>query len=144
MKTDWGNRPTPVKKSGGKIVLMIIAAAVILSAGCYFIGSGFFRLTDVFIEDYSVSADGTVMTVKIAAAGSVGHVRKITVRKGEDGVLYMDCRSAFGGINGSLGAKDVFTVPLDEKTEAIAILRDADRYENVLRKDESGSWQRAG
>ena len=58
------------------------------------------------------------------------------------GKLYIDCYAAFGGINGRIGAKSSFTLPLDADTEMIGIYRNANCYEEILHKDADGSWQR--
>jgi len=57
--------------------------------------------------------------------------------------MYLDCYNAFGGINGSIGAKTSYTLPLNEDTTMIAIYRNSNAYEEVLTKDRDGVWQRA-
>ena len=59
-----------------------------------------------------------------------------------NGKLYLDCYSAFGGINGSWGAKNEYTIQLDEDTEMIALFRSPNCYDPVLEKDANGEWQR--
>ena len=120
----------------------IIAAAVIVLLGAYFIGTGFRKCPTAYISDYAVSADGTEMTLKLFSSGSVGYIRKISVHQLVGGKLYLDCWYAFGGLNGFLGAKDEFTVPLATDTEMLAFFRNPDCYEEVLRKDSAGDWQR--
>lgn len=56
----------------------------------------------------------------------------VTVSQQESGKLYIDCYAAFGGINGSIGAKSRFTLPIEEGTTVIGIYRDKDCYEEVL------------
>lgn len=92
---------------------------------------------------YSVAENGQKITLKIAVTSSVGYIRNISVHRQEGGRLELDCYSAFGGLNGSIGAKDTFTFQLKEDTSSIALYRNADFYENVLIKDEGGVWRRA-
>lgn len=58
------------------------------------------------------------------------------------GKLYIDCYAAFGGINGRIGAKNSFTLPLDADTTIIGIYRNTNCYEEILHKDADGNWQR--
>ena len=123
-----------------KTLLPIAALAAVLCV--YVLGSGFMRNGSVFISDFSVSPDGTEMTVTVGVAASAGFVRKAAIRQQEDGKLYLDFYYAFGGVNGSLGAKQQFTVPLEEDTALVAIHRNSDCYEEVLTKDADGVWRR--
>ena len=109
----------------------------------YFIGSGFVRNTSVFINDYTVSANGKEITLNVGVSSSVGYVRDVKVQKQQGGKLYLDFYSAFGGLNGSVGAKNTFTLSLDEDTSIIAIYRNSNCYEEVLSKTLSGTWERS-
>lgn len=122
--------------------MMILAVAVLAAVGIYFIGSGFLKATSVYISDYSVSEDGTEMTVKLGVASSAGYIRKAAVHQQQGGRLYLDCYSAFGGFNGSIGAREEYTIPLAEETEVIAICSGGNGYQAVLEKDGDGNWQR--
>ncbi len=129
------------KTNKTKKILLGIAAAAILLFGIYMILPGFTRLTSVYISDYSLSDDGSEMTINVSVASSVGFVRKVVVHQQEGGKLYLDCYAAFGGINGSIGAKSEHTIKLDEDTEIIALYKNNNCYEEVLRKGENGNWQ---
>lgn len=122
--------------------LITIAAAVLLLFLVYFIGSGFLKNGSVYVDGYSVSADGREITLDIDVAASMGYIRKAAVSQQEGGKLYIDCYSAFGGINGNIGAKSRFTLPLDENTISIGMYRNENCYEEILHKDENGIWQR--
>ena len=122
--------------------LWIPAAAVLAVLLLYIFGTGFMKSPSAFISDYAVSADGGEMTLRISVASSAGYVRKVAVHQNIGGKLYLDCYAAFGGVNGSLGARSGYTVPLSEDTEMIALYRGPDCYEEVLRKDAGGVWQR--
>ena len=117
-----------------KMVIGIIVAVVL--CGGYFIGSGFLRNGSVYMDGYSVSGDGREITLDIGVAASRGYIRKM------GGKLYIDCYAAFGGINGRIGAKSSFTLPLDEDTTMIGIYRNKNAYQEVLHKDEDGIWRR--
>lgn len=123
-----------------KVTIGIIVAVVL--CGGYFIGSGFLKNGSVYVEEYSVSGDGREITLDVDTAASVGHIRKMAVSQQMGGKLYIDCYAAFGGINGRIGAKNSFTLPLDADTTMIGIYRNANCYEEILHKDEDGSWQR--
>ena len=119
--------------------IWLIAVLLVILAGIYILGSGFTRQGSVYISDFSVT-DEESMTVKLGVASSAGYVRKVASHQ-EDGRLYLDCYAAFGGINGSIGAKDEYTVPLSGDIERVAIFRGDGRYEDVLQKD-GGVWNR--
>lgn len=94
------------------------------------------------MDGYSVSGDGREITLDIGVAASRGYIRKMEISQQMGGKLYIDCYSAFGGINGRIGAKNSFTLPLDEDTEIIGIYRNKNAYQEVLHKDEDGIWRR--
>lgn len=119
----------------------ILVAAVVL-AGIYFIGSGFLKSPSVYLSDYTVSEDGTQMTIRLGVASSAGYVRKVAVQPQPDGTLRLDCYAAFGGINGSIGARSDYTIPLSEDARHIALFRSDGCYEEILQKADDGSWQR--
>mgnify|MGYP003300301899 CR=1 FL=1 len=120
------------------ITFTMIVALILI----YLVSSGFRKETSAFIGEYSISEDGKEITMDIGVGSSIGYVRKAKIHKQEGGKLYMDCYSAFGGINGSIGAKKSFTLPLNEDTTIIAIYRNRNCYEEVLRKDADGVWRR--
>ena len=124
-----------------KKVTIGIVIVLVLCLG-YFIGSGFWKNGSVYVEEYSVSADGRKITLDIGTASSAGYIRKMTVSQQQGGKLYIDCNAAFGGINGRIGAKSSFTLPLDEDTTMIGIYRKKNCYEEILHKDEGGTWRR--
>ena len=123
-----------------KVTIGIIVAVVL--CGGYFIGSGFLRNGSVYMDGYSISGDGREITLDIDVAASRGYIRKAAVSQQYGGKLYIDCYSAFGGINGRIGAKNSFTLPLDADTTMIGIYRNENCYEEILHKDADGNWQR--
>lgn len=110
----------------------------------YFFGTGLMKNTSVYIDDFSASEDGKSMTISVSVASSLGYVRDVTVHPQNDGRLLITCHSAFGGLNGRIGAKDEFTVSTSENTSMISVYRGKDQYEDVLMKDENGQWHKLG
>lgn len=133
---DWGDH---VKK---KTVLLIGLITVVFFI-C-FIGSGFMKNAFVTVEKYTVNADGTEITIHTSVASSMGYVRKVSIHEQQGGKMYLDFYSAFGGMNGRIGAKNVYILPLKVETESIGIYRNSDCYEQVLVKDADGIWKRTG
>ena len=123
--------------------IAIIALAVIIALmTMYLVAPGITKMGNVYVADFSVSEDGSEMTITVGVSTSIGYVRKVSVHQQHGGKLYLDCYSAFGGINGSWGAKNEYTIQLDEDTEMIALYRSPNCYDPVLEKDANGEWQR--
>ncbi len=125
-----------------KKTIIIIASVIVLVFLVYFVGSGFVKNTSAFIEEYSLSDDGKQITIRFGVSSSVGYIRNAAVHQQHGGKLYIECYSAFGGLNGSIGAKDSFTYDLEEDTAIIALYSGDDCYEEVLYKSDDGTWQR--
>ena len=124
-----------------KKLLAAVCAAVMLVA-VYYIGFGFMKEGSAVVGAYSLSPDGSTMTLEVGVADSCGYIRAVKVHQQEGGKLYLDCYSAFGGVNGSLGAKSIYTIPLEENTKQIAFYRNTNCYETVLAKNADGEWER--
>lgn len=120
------------------ITVFIIVVGIL---AFYFVGSGFQKQGSTYISDFSVSEDGTEITIKVQGFNSVGYIRKVSEHQQNGERLYLDCYSAFGGINGSIGAKEEFTIKVAEETKVIALYRNANCYEEVLKKNELNEWQ---
>ena len=120
---------------------LTISAVIIILAGVCINAPGYFKSGNADITDYSVSADGTEMTIKVEA--SSGHIRKVAESQQHGGHLYLDSYYAFGGFNGTIGANEEYTIQLDEDTEMIAVYRNTNCYEPVLEKNADGKWERA-
>lgn len=114
----------------------------VLVLGGYGVSSGFMKVNSAYIQDYTVSEDGSEITLEIGVADSAGYVRKIMEHQQQGGKLYLDCYAAFGGVNGSVGVRTTYTLPLEEETFLIGLYRQDNCYEEVLRKDAQGIWQR--
>lgn len=128
-----GKKPTPKNR---KVIFVVMI--VILTAAMGFLCLGGKR-DDVMIEDFSVSADGSEMTLKAGIAGSAGYLRKVKVRyDDEHKIVLVDFYSTFG-INNPVGAEDTFVIPLKPDSENILFNRGNDYYA-ALAKDADGRW----
>lgn len=128
-----GKKPTPKNR---KVIFVVMI--VILTAAMGFLCLGG-RRDDVMIEDFSVSADGSEMTLKAGIAGSAGYLRKAKVRyDDEHKTVLVDFYSTFG-INNPVGAEDTFVIPLKPDSENILFNRGNDYYA-ALAKDADGRW----
>ena len=116
-------------------ILVAAAAVLIVLAVCVLILGG--KRDDVMIEDVSVSADGSEMTVHAGVFSSAGYLRKINVSYDDHAVL-VDFYSTFG-INNPVGAEDTFVIPLKPDSENILFNRGNDYYA-ALAKDADGRW----
>ena len=126
-----GKKPTPKKRK-----VIFVAMTVILTAVMGFLCLGGKR-DDVMIEDFSVSADGSEMTVHAGVFSSAGYLRKINVSY-DDHAVMVDFYSTFG-INNSAGAKNEFVIPLKPDSERICFNR-GDNYYAAFAKGEDGQW----
>ena len=128
-----GKKPTPKNR---KVIFIVMI--VILTAAMGFLCLGGKR-DDVMIEDFSVSADGSEMTLKAGIAGSAGYLRKAKVRYDDEyKTVLVDFYSTFG-INNPVGAEDTFVIPLKPDSENILFNRGNDYYA-ALAKDADGRW----
>lgn len=89
-------------------IIIIIAVILVVLIGAYMIGSGFKRASNIYVIDYKVS--GETMTIRVVSGNTVGgFVRTLKpVKNGSD--VTLNPYSAFGGINGKIGAKDDFDI----------------------------------
>ncbi len=126
-------KPTPKNR---KVIFVVMI--VILTAAMGFLCLGG-RRDDVMIEDFSVSADGSEMTLKAGIAGSAGYLRKAKVRYDDEyKTVLVDFYSTFG-INNPVGAEDTFVIPLKPDSENILFNR-GDNYYAAFAKGEDGRW----
>ena len=128
-----GKKPTPKNR---KVIFVVMI--VILTAAMGFLCLGG-RRDDVMIEDFSVSADGSEVTLKAGIAGSAGYLRKVKVRYDDEyKTVLVDFYSTFG-INNPVGAEDTFVIPLKPDSENILFNR-GDNYYAAFAKGEDGQW----
>lgn len=117
-----------------KKYLSLIAILMIIVCGTLFVSSGFKTRTDIHLLDFSVSEDGSVMTIKTSPSGSMGYIRAVKTEKVND-AIYCSFYCAFGGWNSSIGAKDRFEIQLDASSAKIYFDRGRDADALVLEKD---------
>jgi hypothetical protein len=133
----WKARDCTVKYHVFLAVLIAIALMIV-------IGSGFDARGDVILGSFRETADGGAVTVEVVVASSMGYVRSADRTQTGDG-LYVKFYSAFGGYNGSLGARDSFELETPDHCREIYFYRDGDAggaYDLVLRRDDAASdWE---
>ena len=80
-----------------------LAAVLVFAAllACYLFGTGFMKNGAVYVADFAVSEDGSMITLNVGVGVSAGYVRKLAVHQQAGGKLYLDPYYAFGGFNGS-------------------------------------------
>ena len=117
-----------------------IAVLICVFAAAYLVLTGFVKRTDVMLLDYAASEDA--ISLKVGVSSSVGYVRAAKDDGGGVKPHYLTFYSAFGGINGSLGAVDTVTVELEPDDTEIYFYRGDGGYELVLQKAETGEWTR--
>lgn len=124
-------------------VFAVVFAVTAVVYTAYFIGTGFFERSDVALLEYYVSETGEAITLKTAIASSMGHTRGFKDSGGGEKPHYLTFYSAFGGLNGSVGAKEEFVLELGENDSEIYFRQTDGGYRLVLRKDtETGKWIR--
>lgn len=124
-----------------KSLITVICVIAVLAA-VYIVGSGFIKNSSVYIDEFTISENGDQITFNAGVSSSVGFIRKAAVHQQHGGRLYIDFYSAFGGFNGSIGAKSTFTLPLDADTDEIAVYAGGSGYRTVLEKGTDGEWRR--
>lgn len=128
--------------NGKKIIrpIVITFAVLLLIIGVYIVASGFTKDSSAYIDNFALNSDLTVMTIHTGVGSSVGCIRKVNTKLLDNGELQLDFISAFGGVNGSIGAKSTYDIPIDKSCTSISIYR-SNGYQKVLQKDNaSGSW----
>ena len=117
------------------LTLVIIIILIIL------IATGFKKRSDVVLTDYSVSEDGTKLTLKVAVSSSMGYTRSLKIKQGGDN-KYITFYSTFGGFNSKLGAKDTFDIEVDSMCSEIYFYKGDGGYNLVLEKDKTtNKWK---
>lgn len=94
-------------------------------------------MDSVYIENFSLSPDGQTMTIRVAVGVSVGYTRSVTVTQ-EGNAVRLTFHPAYGGINGKIGAKNTFEIPLKPYQDQIYISPSG----HGLIRNEQGQWER--
>lgn len=118
-------------------VVLVLGVIMIL-----FIATGFIKRTDVYLAGYSLSKDGSIITMNVGVAGSMGYIRDCTIKMGGDN-KYITFYSTFGGLNSSIGAKNKFEVELNPLCTEIYFYHGDGGYTLVLKKNEiTNEWEK--
>ena len=124
-----------------RIIAVIVILAVLVAL--FFIGTGFQKRMDVVLVDYSVSEDGTEITLDVGIPTSTGYIRGFKDNGGGVKPHYLTFFSTFGGINSPIGAEHSFQLELTSDDTEIYFNRPEGGYELILVKDEeTGQWLR--
>ena len=118
-------------------VIILVAIMVF-----HLVVTGFTRRSDVFMLDYSVTEHNGVVTMQVGVMSSVGYVRSMENVSNDPMAAQIEFYSAFGGINGSWGARNVYTIQPGEQCKEI-YFRTYDGWRLVLEKDSNGEWIKA-
>ena len=125
-----------------KTVFAVIAIVCVLAAA-FLIGTGLQKRTDVLLNDYSVTEDGTAIRLDVQVASSMGYVRGFKNDGGGVKSHYLNFYRTFGGLNSTLGAENSFLLEVEPTDMEIYFNRPGGGYELVLQKDSStGEWIR--
>ena len=119
-----------------KILIISIVVVAVIIVGLFVMFGG--SRTDVFLKDFELSQDGKTMTLKVGVSSSAGYVRKMKRTSGSMN-YYFTFYSTFG-INSRLGAKDTFTIDIDNNVDEIYFYTGSKGYKKVLELNDDGEW----
>lgn len=125
-----------------KFLPVLLAFLVGISLGVLFLLPGFQKRTDVYLQDFSVSEDGSVITMQMFTIGSMGYIRAMETRQVHN-EIHCSFYSCFGGLNSSFGAKSRFEIRLEDfANSAESIYLDRVGFgQLVLERDpDTGEW----
>ena len=123
-----------------KWIPILLAFLIGVFAGVLFVLPGFQRRTDVYLQNFSVSGDGSAVTVRTFTAGSMGFIRSMETKQ-TGTAIHCSFYRAFGGLNSSLGAKNQFEIQVDDSAERIYFDRGTSFDQLVLERDAgTGVW----
>ena len=122
------------------VFLAFLAGAAL---GILFVLPGFQKRTDVYLQDFSVSGDGSAVTIETFLTGSMGFIRAMEAKQIGD-EIHCSFYRTFGGLNSRLGAKTAFEIRLDHPTDRIYFDRGTSFGQLVLERDaDTGAWASA-
>lgn len=119
-----------------------IIIVVLLLLGCaYYFGVGFLPATNVVVTDFEVSEQQDSMTIQTSIATSAGYTRSVKNVSDNPEKMKFKFYSAFGGINGSIGAKSEFNLPLAPECKEIYVLLYDDYKLLIAKNPATGEWE---
>ena len=122
--------------------LLVALCVIVTVAALYFALTGMSVRTDAFIGEYAVLPSGNVMTFRAGVAGSMGYIRSCRNVSTDPRRVELKFYSAFGGLNSSLGAQSVYTIPLAPECTEIYIFRGSGMALALQKNAETGQWER--
>lgn len=122
--------------------LSIIVVILLLLYGGYYFGLSLIPATDVGISDFKVSEKQDQITVYTFVLSSVGYTRTVKDVSDDPEKMKLQFYPAFGGINGSIGAKDEFDLPLSPECKEIYVLLYDDYRLTLAKNPTTGEWER--
>ncbi len=123
-----------------KILPIVLAFLIGAAAGMLFITPGFQKRTDVYLQKFSVSDDGSVITMQMFTVGSMGYIRAMETKQIGD-EIHCSFYSCFGGLNSSIGSEYRFDIQPDDSAERIYFDRGTSPDVLVLERDpDTGVW----
>ncbi len=133
-----------MKKDRNDAALVIFFTAVLLLLLYDLIGTGFQTRHDVGLGAYTVAQDVTEITIYPIVRSSCGYLRAVKDVSQDPTRMELEFYCAFGGLNGRIGAKGAYTLPLDPACTAIFMPNaEYDGTILVLYKNETtGQWER--
>ena len=120
-----------------------IIIVILLLLGCaYYFGVGFLPATNVVVTDFEVSEQQDSMTIQTSIATSAGYTRSVKNVSDDPEKMMLKFYSAFGGVNGSIGAKSEFDLPISPECEEIYVLLYDDYRLTLAKNPTTGEWER--
>lgn len=123
-----------------KFIPLLLAFLIGAALGALFVTPGFQKRTDVYLQKFSVSEDGSAVTVQTFTTGSMGYIRAVEPKQiGNE--IHCSFYSCFGGLNSSFGAKSRFEIQADDSAEKIYFDRGMSFDQLILERDAgTGVW----
>ena len=144
LRDDMKNERASKNIKGGlcmKKKLSIIIVILLLLCGGYYFGLGLIPATDVGISDFKVSEKQDQITVYTFVLSSVGYTRTVKDVSDDPKKMKLQFYPAFGGINGSIGAKYEFDLPLSPECKEIYVLLYDDYKLLIAKNPTTGEWE---
>ena len=123
-----------------KFIPLLLAYLIGAALGALFVTPGFQKRTDVYLQKFSVSEDGSAVTVQTFTTGSMGYIRAMEAKQFGD-EIHCSFYSCFGGLNSGIGSEYRFDIQLDDSAERIYFDRGTSPDVLVLERDpDTGVW----
>lgn len=128
------------RKAIKKVILSLVAIAAVICLWLFI--TGLVPKTSVYLADYSVMEDHNAITILVGNTSSMGYIRGMSNVSKQSNKMELQFYSAFGGLNSSLGAQNVFILsPKEDCTEIY--FKKGDGFKLVLQKNTvTGEWER--